>query len=67
MFDKSARPVSFNLLELIQGWQKGLPLVKKGGKIKLIIPPSLGYGATPQQGIPANSVLVFDIELVGVS
>ncbi|MBE7170379.1 MAG: FKBP-type peptidyl-prolyl cis-trans isomerase [Williamsia sp.] len=66
VFDQTTAPVSFSLIDLIQGWKKGLPLIKKGGKIKLIIPPSLAYGSTPRTGIPANSVLVFDIELLGV-
>lgn len=67
IFDKSNAPVSFSLIDLIQGWQKGVPLIKKGGKIKLIIPPSLGYGSAAQRGIPANSILVFDIELLATS
>ena len=67
IFDKSTAPVSFSLIDLIQGWKKGLPLIKKGGKIKLIIPPSLGYGSTARQGLPANSILVFDIELLATS
>ena len=67
VFDKSTTPVTFSLIDLIEGWKKGLPLLKKGGKIKLIIPPSLGYGSTARPGVPANSILVFDIELMGVS
>ncbi len=66
VFDESTTNVSFPLKNLIIGWQKGIPLIQKGGKIKLYIPPSLGYGGTAQSGIPANSTLVFDIELVGV-
>lgn len=49
---------------LIKGWKLGIPLFGKGGKGKLIIPPSLGYGSLSQPGIPANSVLVFNIELI---
>jgi len=54
---------------LIDGWKIGLPLIKKGGRIKLYIPPSLGYGTTARkdmQGnvvIPANSILIYDISL----
>jgi FKBP-type peptidyl-prolyl cis-trans isomerase len=65
---------SFSLGQVIAGWQKGLPLINAGGKITLYIPPSLGYGSTdvknPTTGavvIPANSILVFDIELVSVN
>lgn len=64
---------SFQLGELIVGWQKALPLIKAGGKIVLYIPPSLAYGAqeirNPSTGgilIPANSYLKFEIELVDV-
>ena len=71
IFDQSLDPISFSLLQLIEGWKKGLPLIKKGGRIKLIIPPSLGYGATQQltrrATIPPNSIIIFDIELLDVS
>lgn len=49
---------------LIKGWKIGIPLFGKGGKGKLIIPPSLGYGSLSQPGIPRNSILIFDIELI---
>lgn len=57
---------SFQLGQVIIGWQKGLPLISAGGKITLYIPPSLGYGSNPAGSIPANSILIFDIELVSV-
>lgn len=63
---------SFTLGELIPGWQIGIPLIQNGGSITLYIPPSLGYGARDsrdQNGnivIPANSNLVFNIQLVNV-
>ncbi|HNB81215.1 MAG TPA: FKBP-type peptidyl-prolyl cis-trans isomerase [Chitinophagaceae bacterium] len=66
VFDQSTSNVSFPLQNLIVGWQKGLPLIQKGGQITLYIPPSLGYGSYAQSGIPANSTLIFDIDLVGV-
>ncbi|MCB2206997.1 MAG: FKBP-type peptidyl-prolyl cis-trans isomerase [Bacteroidetes bacterium] len=53
----------YNLSKLIQGWKEGIPLIGKGGKIKLMVPSALGYGSQAQNGIPANSVLVFDITL----
>lgn len=55
--------ISFPLSQVIKGWQEGIPLFGKGGKGMLIIPSDLGYGSNPPQGIPKNSVLVFDIEL----
>ena len=54
----------FPVSQLIMGWQEGLPLFGKGGKGKLIIPPYLGYGDRDSPEIPANSVLVFDIEII---
>lgn len=63
-FDKSTSPVAFSLTGVIKGFQNGVPLVKTGGKIRLFIPPSLGYGSTAQNGIPANSILIFDVELL---
>ena len=54
---------TFPLGGVIQGWQIGIPLIKQGGKIKLIIPPYLAYGCNPYMGIPGNSVLIFDVEL----
>jgi FKBP-type peptidyl-prolyl cis-trans isomerase len=58
---------TFALWQVIVGWQKGVPLISSGGKITLYIPPSLGYGSTAKGNIPANSILIFDIELVSVS
>ena len=66
-FDSSrdrGAPFTSELNRLIQGWIEGIPLFGKGGKGKLLIPASLGYGSSSQGSIPANSVLVFDIELI---
>ena len=51
---------------MIPGWTEGLKNIKKGGKIKLVIPPDLAYGKTGVPGIPANSTLVFDVELLDI-
>ena len=51
---------------VIKGWDEGLMTVKVGGKRKLIIPPSLGYRNVSQPKIPANSTLLFDVELVDI-
>jgi len=50
----------------IAGWQKGIPLIQKGGSINLYIPASLGYGCTAQTNIPAGSTLVFQIDLLNI-
>lgn len=51
------------LNNLISGWQVGLPLIKPGGEIILVIPSSLGYGCATYSGIPGNSILYFNIKL----
>lgn len=65
---------TFQLGGLIEGWQRGLPLIGAGGKIKLYIPASLGYGATGSYNsntgvytIPPNSMIIFSIEMSAVS
>ena len=65
--DGSGQPVSLPLTGVIKGWQQGIPGMKIGGRRELIIPPSLGYGATAQSKIPANSTLVFVIDLHAIS
>lgn len=68
VFDQSNAPVSFGLNRLIVGWQIGIPLISKGGSIRLIVPSALAYGpASPGLGIPKNSVLDFEITLVDVN
>jgi len=62
----SSTPRTFLLNALIPAWQIGIPLIKKGGDIKLFVPSSLGYGSTSVGPIPANSVLLFDIQLVNI-
>jgi FKBP-type peptidyl-prolyl cis-trans isomerase FkpA len=74
IFDQTTTtPAVFALGQLIEGWRRGLPLIKEGGKITLILPPTLGYGNNeikdPQSGvvkIPANSILIFELELKDV-
>ncbi len=60
---------SFVLGQTIQGWQIGIPYVKKGGTIRLLVPSQYGYGpyAQTQLGLPANAVLDFTIKLYDIS
>ncbi|MBA2612039.1 MAG: FKBP-type peptidyl-prolyl cis-trans isomerase [Bacteroidetes bacterium] len=68
VFDQSAAVgATFNLNSVIKGWQEGIPYFKKGGKGVLLIPSALGYGAQATGSIPANSVLIFDIDLINVN
>lgn len=62
VFDQNEN-IEFPLKSLILGWRLGLPHAKEGGKIVLYLPPHLGYGSRAQNDIPANSILVFEIEL----
>jgi FKBP-type peptidyl-prolyl cis-trans isomerase FkpA len=67
IFDtQTTTPVSFSLNGVIQGFQIGLPLIQKGGTIKLIVPSSLGYGCTGFGSVPGNSILYFEVELTDV-
>ena len=66
LFDASTSPVTFNLSQVINGWKNGLPLIKAGGRMNLYVPPTLAYGNASNGSIPANSVLVFKVELIAV-
>ncbi|MEO7922266.1 MAG: FKBP-type peptidyl-prolyl cis-trans isomerase [Chitinophagaceae bacterium] len=67
VFDtQTANAITFSLGQAIFGWQLGLPLIRKGGSIKLIIPSSLAYGCAGKSPIPSNAILYFEIQLVDV-
>jgi peptidylprolyl isomerase len=50
----------------IRGFEEGVRTMKVGGKRRLIIPPKIGYGAQAKPNIPANSTLIFEVELLGI-
>jgi len=67
IFDESAETgASFSLDQVIEGWTEGLTYFNKGGEGMLLIPPHLGYGYQDRNGIPAGSVLIFDIKVLNV-
>jgi peptidylprolyl isomerase len=58
--------VQFALSGLIEGWKSGLPGMQVGGKRRLVIPSSLGYGPSGYGPIPAYANLVFDVQVVSI-
>lgn len=60
-FDKGT--ITYPLKDLIVGWQIAVPLIGKGGKIKMVIPSSLAYGSNANGSIPANSPLFFEMSI----
>jgi FKBP-type peptidyl-prolyl cis-trans isomerase len=70
-FDASwdrGEPFTFKLGEglVVEGWEKGIPGMKPGGRRELIIPPELGYGYRRTEGVPPGSTLIFVVDLVSV-
>lgn len=66
-FDESSEEgITFNLQQVIKGWTEGIQKFREGGSGILLIPSQLGYGDKNQGGIPANSVLIFDVEVLEI-
>ncbi|MDN3293619.1 FKBP-type peptidyl-prolyl cis-trans isomerase [Streptomyces ficellus] len=63
---KGGELAQFPLQNLIKGWQQGLAGKKVGSRVMLVVPPELGYGAQESGGIPANSTLVFSLDILAV-
>lgn len=68
-FDSSVdrgQPAEFPVGGVIPGWTEALQMMKVGSKYKLFIPPELAYGPSGRPGIPPNSALVFEVELLEI-
>ena len=69
VFDSSidrGKPAMFHVDWLIKGFAEGLQLMKAGSKYKFVIPPELGYGDQKRDKIPANSITIYEVELLEV-
>lgn len=63
---KRGQPATFGVAAVIPGWREALQLMKPGAKWRLFIPPQLAYGLNSPPPIPPQSLLVFDVDLLGV-
>ena len=64
---KKGEPVEFSLEQVVKGWTHGLAHTHVGDRVELVIPASLGYGGQARGNIPANSTLVFVVDIMGVA
>ena len=69
VFDSSVErgtPATFAVNGVIRGWQEIVPMMPVGSKWKVFVPSDLAYGSRDNQGMPANSTLIFEIELLEI-
>ncbi|MET7905529.1 FKBP-type peptidyl-prolyl cis-trans isomerase [Streptomyces sp. NPDC005336] len=63
---KRGELAQFSLQQVVKGWSQGLTGKKVGSRVLIVVPPELGYGKKAQKGIPANSTLVFSVDILSV-
>ena len=63
----AGQPATFPLTQLVVGWQESLPGSKVGGRLLLVVPPSMGYGAAGSGTIGPNETLIFTVDIIGVA
>ena len=69
VFDSSVErgePATFGVANVVPGFSEGVKLIGNGGKVKLYIPPALGYRDRPTGSIPPNSTLIFEVEMISI-
>jgi FKBP-type peptidyl-prolyl cis-trans isomerase FkpA len=68
IFDQQSNSAAtgWPLNQLIEGWRVGIPLIQKGGEIKLVVPSSMAYDCKGKGRVPGDAILFFDITLVDV-
>lgn len=64
---KRGQPATFPLSRVIPCWTEGVQMIRVGGKAKLVCPPNLAYGNQNVPGIPPNSTLIFEVELLDIA
>jgi FKBP-type peptidyl-prolyl cis-trans isomerase len=63
---EGGQPVQLQVNTVFPGWSEGLQTMQVGGKTKFFIPPELAYGPNDRPGIPGNSVLILEVELLDI-
>lgn len=65
--DRTQCPAVFRLYEVIDGWQIALSRMRPGDRWRIYIPSDMAYGSRTIDGIPGNSTLIFDVELLSIA
>ena len=66
IFDVQKNPVEFEVSKLILGWKEVMFELKPGAKVFMVLPPQLAYGERKLDDIPPHSILVYEMEIIGV-